>query len=103
MTPTDLSHLAFFRLSLPPCLTVWQYDKVVLTGHRVGVHIIVRDLRAGHTAEQIRSDYDLDPQQVAEVLTFLREHPSEVDEYYREYEAAGDRAVEEFKKSPRYK
>jgi uncharacterized protein (DUF433 family) len=99
-TPSDLSHLALFRLPLPPCFTVWEYGKVVLTGRRIGLNIIVQDLKAGHTPEQIRDDYDLDAQQLDEVLAFIREHPAEVEEYYREYEAAGERKYQEWKNSP---
>jgi uncharacterized protein (DUF433 family) len=98
-TPIDLSHLSLFRLTLPPCLTVWPYGKVVLSGHRIGLNIIVGDLHAGHTPEQIRDDYDLDPRQLDEVLAFIREHPAEVEEYYREYEAAGERIYQEWKNS----
>jgi uncharacterized protein (DUF433 family) len=99
-TPTDLSHLSLFRLSLPPCLTVWEYGKVVLTGRRIGLNIIVEDLKAGHTPDQIRYNYDLDPQQLNDVLAFIREHPAEVEEDFREYEAAGQRHYEEWKNSP---
>jgi uncharacterized protein (DUF433 family) len=103
LTPIDLSHLPLFRLSLPPELTVWPHSKIVLTGRRIGLAIIVEDLKAGHTPEQIRDDYDLDARQLEQVIAFIREHPAEVEEYYREYQAAGERAVEEFKKSPWYK
>src|SRR5438045_3444201 len=99
LTPADLSHLSLFQLALPPCPTVWEYGKVVLTGRRIGLDTIIRDLKAGHTPAQIRDDYDLDPQQLEQVLTFCREHPSEVEEYFREYEAAGERNYQEWLKS----
>lgn len=95
-TPTDLTHLALFRLPLPPGLTVWEYGKVVLTGRRIGLALVVEDLTAGHTPEQIRADYDLDPQQLEQVLAFMREHPAEVEEYFREYKAAGERIYQEW-------
>jgi uncharacterized protein (DUF433 family) len=98
-TPTDLSHLPLFRLPLPPCFTVWEYGKVVLTGRRIGLDTIVRDLKAGHTQAEIRDDYDLDPDQLDQVLAFCRAYPSEVEEYFREYEAWGQRNYEEWKNS----
>jgi uncharacterized protein (DUF433 family) len=95
-TPTDLTHVALFRLPLPPGLTVWEYGKVVLTGRRIGLAIVVEDIKAGHTPEQIRADYDLDPQQLDQVLAFIRAYPAEVEEYFREYRAAGERHYQEW-------
>jgi hypothetical protein len=60
-------------------------------------------LTAGFTPAEIRDDYDLDPRQLDRVLAFYRAHPTEVDEYVREFAAAGERLWVEYQRSPYYK
>jgi uncharacterized protein (DUF433 family) len=100
-TVQDFGNLSLFRLVLPPCLTVWDEHEVVLTGHRIGLYTILKDLRRGHMPAEILSDYPtLEPELVEPVMAFIRAHPAETEEYRAAYEAALDQQYEEWKNSP---
>jgi uncharacterized protein (DUF433 family) len=100
-TVQDFSNLSLFQLTLPPCLTVWPYHEVVLTGHRIGLYTILRHLHEGRSPAEIPTDYPtLEPELVEQVLTFIREHPAETEEYRAAYKAELDRQYEEWKNSP---
>jgi uncharacterized protein (DUF433 family) len=104
MTDQEFSQLSLFRLTLPPCLTVWEYQEVVLTGHRIGLYTILRDLHEGHSPAQILEDYpSLEPGLVEQVLAFIREHPAETEQYRAAYKAELDRQYEQWKNSPEAK
>src|SRR5690349_3433510 len=104
LTVQDFGHLSLFRLTLPPCLTVREYHEVVLTGHRIGLYIILRDLHEGRSPAQILDDYpSLEPALVDQVLAFIRAHPAETEEYRAAYKAELDRQYEEWKNSPEAK
>jgi uncharacterized protein (DUF433 family) len=100
-TVQDFGNLSLFRLELPPCLTVWDEHEVVLTGHRIGLYTILKDLRHGDSAPEILENYpSLEPDLVSQVVAFIRNHPIEVEEYRAAYKAALDRQYEEWKQSP---
>lgn len=100
-TVQDFGDLSLFRLVLPPCLTVWDEHEVVLTGHRIGLYTILKDLRHGDSPEEILSNYpSLEPDLVGQVVAFIRTHPTEAEEYRAAYKATLDLQYEEWKKSP---
>ena len=100
-TVQDFGSLSLFRLELPPCLTVWPEHEVMLTGHRIGLYTILKDLRHGDSVDEILENYpSLEPDLVMETVAFIQTHPTEMDEYRAACKAELDRQYDEWKDSP---
>jgi len=87
--------------NLPEFLTRWDDGSIRLAGHRIGLHIILEDVKqGGMSAEQIQARYEtLEPGLVEKVLAFCREHQAETDHYYEESKEIAQRNYEAWKKS----
>ena len=87
--------------NLPEFLTRWDDGSIRLAGHRIGLHIILDDVKqGGMSAEQIQARYEtLEPGLVEKVLAYCREHQAEVDEYYEESLAIARQNYEAWKNS----
>ena len=87
--------------NLPDYLERWDDGSIRLAGHRIGLHIILEDLKeGGMTAEQIQTQYPtLEAGLVEKVLAFCCEHQTETDQYYEESQAIAQRNYEAWKNS----
>jgi uncharacterized protein (DUF433 family) len=69
-------------MNLPPFLTMWPYDEIVLTGHRIGLYHVIFHHKEGLSAEQLHEQYPSLPLElICQVLAFYRENQAEVDAY----------------------
>ena len=69
-------------MNLPPFLTMWPYDEIVLTGHRIGLYHVIVHHKEGLSAEQLHEQYPSLPLELIQhVLAFYRENQAEVDAY----------------------
>ena len=87
-------------MTLPPFLTEWPGDEIMLTGHRISLYHVVSHYKEGMSAEQLYEYFPtLTLDLINQVLAFYHENQVEVDDYVARYrveldqqEAAAPRA-----------
>jgi uncharacterized protein (DUF433 family) len=75
-------------MQLPEFLSRDPDGEVRLTGHRIGLYTLIRELREGKSAEEIAAEYPaLPPALVREVVAFCAANRAEVEAYADAYRA----------------
>jgi uncharacterized protein (DUF433 family) len=79
-------------MKLPEFLTLWPFDEIMITGHRIGLYHVVSRYQEGMTAEQLHEQYpSLEPELIRKVLDFYHANQDEVDAYVAKARAELDR------------
>src|SRR5436190_2099593 len=69
-------------MKLPDFLTMWPFNAIKLTGHRIGLSDVVEAYQEGENAEQIHEHYpSLALELIQKVLDFYHANQAEVDAY----------------------
>jgi uncharacterized protein (DUF433 family) len=69
-------------MELPEFLTMWPFNAIKLTGHRIGLYDVVDAYQQGENAEQIHEHYPSLPLElIQKVLDFYHANQTEVDAY----------------------
>src|SRR5262249_51837589 len=73
-------------------LVMWPHDEIMVKGHRISLHHVVRRYKDGMTGEQIAEWFpSLKPGLLRQVIDFYLAHQTEVDADVAEEEAGMDR------------
>jgi uncharacterized protein (DUF433 family) len=79
-------------MNLPPFLTEWPGDEIMLTGHRISLYHVVSHYQEGMSAEQLLEEYPtLSLDLISKVLAFYHDNRAEVDDYVARYHEELDR------------
>jgi uncharacterized protein (DUF433 family) len=81
-------------MQLPDFLASDDGGFIYLTGHRIGLHHVVRKYVEGHTPEMLVAEYPTLPLAlVHKVIAFYLENQRAVDEYVAEHDREVDRQI----------
>src|SRR5207245_184177 len=79
-------------MNLPEFLTMWPFNNIVLTGHRIGLYHVIVAYKQGMDVARIHEEYpSLEPELIRKVLNFYHANQAEVDAYIARAQADIDR------------
>lgn len=88
-------------MTLPDFLTQDEYGYVRLTGHRIGLHHVVRLYRDGYSAEMLVEHYPtLSLPLLHKVIAFYLDNRADVDAYVAREQAELERQAAAAKRGP---
>jgi uncharacterized protein (DUF433 family) len=88
-------------MKLPEFLTLWPFDEIVLTGHRIGLMHVVDFYNDGYTPAMLHEQFpDLSPELIDKVLAFYAANREEVDQYCARCHEEMDRNYANYKPGP---
>jgi uncharacterized protein (DUF433 family) len=97
-TPTSLPTAVWYpwamRDSFPDYLTLDPDGLVRVTGHRIGLHHVVRTYNDGYSAEMLLGEYPtLSLSLIHKLIAFYLDHREDVDAYAAEQQSGMDAAM----------
>jgi uncharacterized protein (DUF433 family) len=79
-------------MKLPPFLTEWPGNEIMLNGHRISLYHVISSYNDGMSVKQLQEEYPtLAPALIQQVLAFYYKNQAEVDDYVADYRAELDR------------